>query len=284
MLLSIVIPTINRQKYLKQTVEHLNSPFLSSLDKNEKEVIIVDSTKNNGSLNIDDFADYIYVNEPDLNAAEARQFGANLSKGKFVLQAEDDTLIRTQNGLDLMIEKLQKYPEVGLVGGLDTMRARGLNSETAKKYPEGLMDVSFIGWAVMMRKSIYDYIKYDSNFPFYEHADFAYQCWLAGYRVCLTTNVKVNEIREPNLNIVNARKDIRLSGGGGPNSITGSHSPDWMVSQIGPNRKNVMTKLGFDETFGKKYDKRVVRHNKNTSVTTRRKYLQSCYETIKDYT
>lgn len=109
LLLSIIIPVYNVEKYIRTCLE---SVFLQGLDKSRFEVIIInDGTQDNSIGVISDIikkhSNIILVNQDNRGLSEARNKGLTIAKGEYVLMVDSDDLLienKLNNLLDIAIK------------------------------------------------------------------------------------------------------------------------------------------------------------------------------------
>lgn len=97
MLLSVIIPTYNRNEILRQTLSRL----VVELKNIEYEILVINDSER--ALNLD-FPGVKVLRNPNKGAAAARNFGASLANGEILLFLDDDIVV-TQ----LAIERLLNY-------------------------------------------------------------------------------------------------------------------------------------------------------------------------------
>jgi len=84
--LSIIIPTYNRNEYLKDLLNSIKKQNLENI-----EVIIVDNTFNNNALKIkEEYKDFIFVHEVKPGVSNARNLGALKATGNKLCFLDDD--------------------------------------------------------------------------------------------------------------------------------------------------------------------------------------------------
>ncbi len=112
--LSVIIVNYNVKDFLQS--------LLLSLDKALKnithEIIIVDNASTDGSVELikNNFPQVtLIVNEENFGFSKANNLGLKISKGKYLLLINPDTIV-SENTLSEMIMFFRKHPEVGLAG------------------------------------------------------------------------------------------------------------------------------------------------------------------------
>lgn len=94
-ILSIIVPVYNVEKYIRKTMESI---FDSSYPNNEVEVIVVnDGTKDNSMSIVNDFAikfdNLKVINQENKGLSEARNTGLKIAQGKYVWFVDSDDWI-----------------------------------------------------------------------------------------------------------------------------------------------------------------------------------------------
>lgn len=118
MKVSVIIPTVNRAKYLKNA---LISAQNQSFPKNEYEIIVVDNNSTDRTpqvveeCNRNGKKELVYVKEPEHGLHNARHAGAKAAKGEILAYVDDDVICNS-NWLSELV-KPYADPEVGCVGG-----------------------------------------------------------------------------------------------------------------------------------------------------------------------
>jgi GT2 family glycosyltransferase len=110
MLLSIIIPTCNRNDLLSVCLSQL-SPFKQNVASHEYEVIISDDSKGNGSKKLleDQFPWAKWVEGPKKGPASNRNNGVQYSNGQWLLFIDDDC-IPNSNLLNTYISAIASFP------------------------------------------------------------------------------------------------------------------------------------------------------------------------------
>jgi glycosyltransferase involved in cell wall biosynthesis len=139
MQVSIIIPTLNHAKYLKNALTSVQN---QSFPKDEYEVIVVDNNSTDetpeivAELNTTGKKEVIYVKEPNIGLHNARHAGAKAAKGEILAYADDD-VICDKNWLCELV-KPYTDPEVGSVGGKILPKWEAEPPEWVKQYPSSL--------------------------------------------------------------------------------------------------------------------------------------------------
>lgn len=117
--ISLIIPTYNREKYLRQA---LTSFFNQSLDKNLYEIILVDnnSSDNTKEIVLDLFKETghkcRYVFEPRQGLHHARNRGITEAENDIIVFGDDDIKADTY-WLQNILKEFETQPETGVTGG-----------------------------------------------------------------------------------------------------------------------------------------------------------------------
>ncbi len=111
-MVSAIVPTYNRAKYLKDTLDSLQK---QSLPKEQYEIIVVDQNSPDDTRQVAEKAGVIYVNEPNLGLHYARHAGTRIARGEILAFTDDDAICHP----DWLSEILRPYSDlsVGCVGG-----------------------------------------------------------------------------------------------------------------------------------------------------------------------
>jgi glycosyltransferase involved in cell wall biosynthesis len=118
MQVSIIIPTLNHAKYLKNALTSVQS---QSFPKDAYEVIVVDNNSTDetpeivAELNTTGEKEVIYVKEPNIGLHNARHAGAKVAQGEILAYTDDDAICYP-NWLSELI-RAYSNPEVGCAGG-----------------------------------------------------------------------------------------------------------------------------------------------------------------------
>lgn len=118
MQVSIIIPTLNHAKYLKNALTSVQN---QSFPKNEYEVIVVDNNSTDetpeivAELNTTGEKEVIYVKEPNIGLHNARHAGAKIAQGEILAYTDDDAICYPNWLLELI--RAYSNPEVGCAGG-----------------------------------------------------------------------------------------------------------------------------------------------------------------------
>jgi glycosyltransferase involved in cell wall biosynthesis len=115
-LFSIIIPTRNRPKELKNC---LNAIGYLNYSNSSFEVIVVNDGGDDSSEEVIDYFEdklnIVRIRQPQSGPASARNEGARIAKGKYIVFTDDDCL-PAPNWLSELEESLKKYPD-SIVGG-----------------------------------------------------------------------------------------------------------------------------------------------------------------------
>jgi GT2 family glycosyltransferase len=170
-----VLVTIERTKQLKQSLDF------------DLEIIVVDNASGDGtSAKIkENHPDITLVTRTDNNGIAGWNDGFALARYKYLLVLDDDSNVHS--GLQQAIERLEKNPQIGILGlqivDKDLKMDPFLDPKEAWKDNEDI--AGFIGCGAIIRKSVYEKIGGFAEWLFvYTHEfEYAIRCWDAGYRV-----------------------------------------------------------------------------------------------------
>ncbi|MCX6278694.1 MAG: glycosyltransferase family A protein [Bacteroidetes bacterium] len=112
-LVSVLMTTYNREKYLDQAVESV----LASSYKNFELIIVDDQSKDRSLTIAESYAERdprvkVVLNEKNLGDYPNRNKAASLAKGKYLKYVDADDMIYP-NGLDVLVAGMEKFPEAG---------------------------------------------------------------------------------------------------------------------------------------------------------------------------
>ncbi|WP_128935756.1 glycosyltransferase family 2 protein [Bradyrhizobium zhanjiangense] len=111
---SILIPSYMRGEDLRTTLQHTVAQ-----DYGDKEIIVVDdSTPTSTILDVvREFPNVTYVRTPEnLGLIGARNFGAALCTGEFLLNLDDDSWLEDRLALTEIVEFMRAHPRTGVAG------------------------------------------------------------------------------------------------------------------------------------------------------------------------
>ena len=127
-ILSIIIPVYNVEKYVRKTLESI---FVSTLPKSELEVIVVnDGTKDNSMSIVNEFAakfdNLKIINQENQGLSVARNTGLKAARGKYVWFVDSDDWIEydslpfllkhlEHSDKDVLMFKIREYDEEGRI-------------------------------------------------------------------------------------------------------------------------------------------------------------------------
>lgn len=127
-ILSIIIPVYNVEKYVRKTLESI---FESSFPKSEMEVIVVnDGTKDNSMSIVNEFAakfdNLKIINQENQGLSVARNTGLKTARGKYVWFVDSDDWVEydslpfllkhlEHSDKDVLMFKIREYDEEGII-------------------------------------------------------------------------------------------------------------------------------------------------------------------------
>ena len=178
-LISVILPTYNRAKYLARSIESV----LSQSYKNFELVIIDDGSRDNTPSLISKYQDpriKIIKNETNVGFVRSLNKGINYAKGKYISRIDDDDLWPDPSKLRKQVEFLEDNPEYVLVGcGIIRIDSEGkeikryLLPEKDKDIKEIMLIVSpFAHIGTIFRKQAWESVGgYDEKLHFSQDSD-----------------------------------------------------------------------------------------------------------------
>lgn len=110
-IVSVIIPVFNAEKRITKT---LNSIFDQTF-KNFEIIAVNDGSKDKSQKILEQYKDRItIVKQPNQGAPRARNTGAKLAQGKFIIFIDDDITLRP-NMLEKMVTTMQKNKKISFV-------------------------------------------------------------------------------------------------------------------------------------------------------------------------
>ena len=195
-LVSVIIPTYNCGKYIKDAIESV----FSQTYKNFEIIVIDDGSTDDTENNINGYVDRItYFKQPHRGAASARNEGLKRAKGDFIAFLDADDVWEKEK-LEKQIRYFEEHPEVGMVYTdlyrID-MRTNRMLHRWSEVFPvkEGflfkdLIERNFIQTSTtLIKKEVIECIGFfDETFKAYEDID---------YWVRIAEKFKIGYIPEP---------------------------------------------------------------------------------------
>ncbi|MEL6813068.1 MAG: glycosyltransferase [Bacteroidota bacterium] len=110
-LVSVIIPTYNRETYLRKAIESVVSQTYSHL-----EILVVDdgSTENYAQAICSSFPNCRYLHKPNGGLSSSRNFGIQHARGQFLAFLDDDDFWR-EDKIETQVKAFIDHPEVDLV-------------------------------------------------------------------------------------------------------------------------------------------------------------------------
>ena len=206
-LFSVVIPTFNRKKFLKKSIDSVLSQNISDF-----ELVVVDDGSTDSSIIL--VSDYrgkgiTYIRTKNLGVSHARNTGIQNSRGSYIAFLDSDDYWESSK-LEHVLEEIKKFPEINIFHSEEIWFNNGkmLNQKKKHKKPDGYvykncLPLCCIGMSTsVIKKTLLDEIgMFDEKMPACED----YDLWL---RACLGNKVKL--IKEP-LTIKNGGREDQLS-------------------------------------------------------------------------
>lgn len=209
--LSIIIVSFNVRNFLKKLLESL----FYKLRGEDFEIIVIDNGSCDGTPKMieKEFPKVkLITNIQNFGFAKANNQGLKISKGKYILFLNPDTLI-IDNSIPKMINFLKKNPKVGLIGPEQLNKNGRLRLTISRNSP--LLFLDFIlkkffnlslypqrkvlkttvisGAAMMVRKNLLDEMEgfSEKNFLYKEEYDLCKKIKNMGFEIYLLTDCKI---------------------------------------------------------------------------------------------
>lgn len=127
-ILSVIIPTLNEQDWIKKCVSALENQTVS---RKKYEIIVVDSTSKDNTVKIaKKIADRVEICERK-GAGNGRNVGAKIARGKYIAFVDADTIV-SETWVEGVIDGLDKG--VGVMGPFETIEKDSLKIELFFKW------------------------------------------------------------------------------------------------------------------------------------------------------
>lgn len=180
-LVSIIIPTCNRAKYIKRAVESV----LSQTYQNIETIIIDDGSTDETPKIISEFSKkdpriVILTNRINLGFVKTLNKGISKARGKYIARLDDDDFWQDPEKLKKQVEFLEKHKDYVLVGG-GLIKINKEGKEIVRYlFPEKdreirksiLIDNLFAHSTVLFRKDAWEKVEgYDEQFGFFADRD-----------------------------------------------------------------------------------------------------------------
>lgn len=206
---TVIIPSYNTKRLLKQCLKSLNSKL---------EIIVVDNDSSDGSVEMvtKEFPKVKLIkNKANLGFGAANNQGMKLAKGKYFLLLNSDTIVRDNASLK-MAEFMDKHPEVGVVG-CKLLNIDGTPQPSAGPFPSlgvvavmlfaehwlgDLVRTSFkqtkkvdwvMGAALMVRSEVVKKVGLmdEGIFMYMDEVEWCYRIKKAGHKVVFYPNARI---------------------------------------------------------------------------------------------
>ncbi|WML35833.1 glycosyltransferase [Clostridium sp. OS1-26] len=208
---SVIIPCKNEVENLKSTVDSI----MKSKNVLSFEIIVVDDTSTDlstefleSNLNKDIYKDIILIKANNLGAAEARNAGAKVAKGKYLFFC--DAHVKVPDGwLDDLVNTLKNADAqlvapciVDMSNSLAAGYGQTWDSQLKIKWltnnPKNIVEIPIAcGCAFGITKETFEKINgFDHFFQIWgkEDEELCLKAWLYGYRAVINPEVKVNHL------------------------------------------------------------------------------------------
>lgn len=191
---SIIIPTFNRPKKLKECLESITK----NTESNYEIIVVDDGSKKNYSEVITEFQDRVnfIINTENKGPAGARNDGAKAANGNFLLFLDDDCTTDT-NSIEKLVQPLKN-------GGADITVGKILpkknntwieKSNTATESMK-MSDISIQSGHICFSKETFDEINFDKDFEKYkiktgEDVELTYRIKKAGKKIQYVSDASI---------------------------------------------------------------------------------------------
>jgi len=139
---SIIILDFFKSKRVCENVESIqrqkvNFPF---------EIIVVDNSANPlNAKKLDPLRKYpnvtVFINETNIGYIKGNNRGAQRAKGDYILIVNPDIIWKDQNVLQKLIDYMDKYPEIGVLGPKEINDGDGSIAMTVRRFPKLLTQI-----------------------------------------------------------------------------------------------------------------------------------------------
>ncbi|MFH1598270.1 MAG: glycosyltransferase family 2 protein [Patescibacteria group bacterium] len=208
--LSIIIVTYNSSHFIKKCLRSI----YDSLNNLDNEIIVIDNTSTDDTLNIvrQYKAVKIIENRENFGFAKAVNQGIRMSEGQIVLLLNPDTIV-LNNAIEKAVDYLNQHKEIGILG-CKIKNNDGTPQPSCGRFPVKILDLvidrtpvlrwldrylyrsrsfyqkpQYPDWVVgsffLFRRAIAEKISYfdERYFMYTEDVDFCYRAQREGYRV-----------------------------------------------------------------------------------------------------
>jgi glycosyltransferase involved in cell wall biosynthesis len=220
-LISVVIGSYNRQRFLKLTIESIRK----ELESLKNEIIVVDGGSTDGTIkwltNQKDIISIIQHNRGVWKGKKVERrswgyfmnLGFKCAQGKYVCMLSDDCLVipgAIINGFNLFEEKLREGQKIG------ALAFYWRNWPEQKKYWIGLTlgDRIFVNHGMYLKEALEDvgYIDEESFLFYHADGDLCLKMWFKGYNVIESPNSYIEHYSHANMalrqsNLENQKSD-----------------------------------------------------------------------------
>ena len=202
---SLIIPTLNEEKYLEQTITSLLS---NDYPDSKFEILIIDGLSTDNTLAIthefsNKFANIRLISNPKIYQAAALNIGIKESKGDFIIRA-DAHAIYDKNYITSTIHLLQKdiYENVGPVqisignSLIEKAIAKAMNSKIGMgnaKYrldKREVFEVKSVWLGAWKKETLIKINGFDENLPISEDFDLNYRLRKSGGKIAASNSIK----------------------------------------------------------------------------------------------
>jgi GT2 family glycosyltransferase len=164
------------------------------MSKNEFEVIVIDNASTDGTK---EYLQKLMQRQRNLRVlflprnigpAGARNIGAKVAKGKYLVLLDDDSYFITTTTLKNIWQKFMSLPNEFKI------LAFNVTGNSEKRIGLGF---TFVGAGAAIEKNVLRRIPFDEDFFAYqEEDDLSHKILLSGYKILYTPNIRVNHITQ----------------------------------------------------------------------------------------
>jgi len=205
--LSIIIPTYNREKILKKTINLLESQEV----KKKFEIIVVDDgstdeTENSIKKLKQEYNNLVYLFQKNKGPAYARNKGLDYAKGEYILFMGDDTKPSDRKYLEKQFNFLKEFPDDASLGLTLWDQKFSKNKFMQFLCPNGpqfnysrLKKGDLCGWGrfwtsnIILKRKWFESEKFDLGFKYaaYEDVELGYRLQKKGLKIRFNPDAKL---------------------------------------------------------------------------------------------
>ncbi len=196
-LVSIIIPSLNEEEYIEETLENLRKQTYPNI-----EIIVCDGDSVDDTVKIaKNYADKVIVQKT--NIAQARNLGAENSKGDFLVFVDADTVL-DKKWIELGVNVMRKQRNVVCVGGRVLPKIKEMKYRILYKIGWDLLPrifakfncPQFTGVSIMVRRSVFEEIGgFNESMCATEDIDFIFRIRRKGRLVFKSDMISFTSVR-----------------------------------------------------------------------------------------